>query len=566
VTVVETRVTHAWQLVAPWWHWPLAAGASDADRAAVRVSAPALQKYDSPDLVNGFLADPQHRLKFQPHSDEVATVTPGKKGFGSIPERKPTGRRKLYLGSHHRHYLVVCSLHCDLPGFPNADRGGVCQAGFVVRRRSDDLPPAARGQAALALRRHTAARRRREGVELQIAAARQAGRAGGLRVAALGARLEALRRAEDENRQALQAWAQRVGAQRTLEGWVPQGFGPDSGAGPMPACGAEPSDRAPLAGIGGWQRIDELPEALAEATFPLYPLVADPTRPAHDATGETIYFGVVPTGSSDVDLAGSARFDDTSAYEIRCFVRRHRAECPRDGRHCRCPIVWSATTDPYQFASHHDLEGSANRSVTVQLPDLAQLHADALRLGPGGTGGVRFRSPPRSELPFTANNLDATAIDPPKDTVQICSFAIPLITIVAMFLLKLVMPIVVFVFQLWFLLMLRFCIPPDVRIGTDLAAAFDALGPGLEIDETAADNLITQRGAEIDNALEGVLGGTRDRSGTKLSDRIRQARSGGALDNRSFVALARSALAQDAAPPPAPVFAPRVRRDEVVSP
>jgi hypothetical protein len=565
VTVVETRVTHAWQLVAPWWHWPLAAGASDADRAAVRVSAPALQKYDSPDLVNGFLADPQHRLEFQCASDEVATVTQAK-GFGSIPKREPTGRRKLYLGSHHRHYLVVCSLHCDLPGFPNADRGGVCQAGFVVRRRSDDLPQEARGQAALALRRHAAARRRREGVELQIAAARQAGRAAGLRLAALGARLEGLRKAEGERRQALQAWAQRVAVQRTLEGWVPQGFSPDSGPGPMPACGAEPSDRAPLAGIGAWQRVDELPEALAEATFPLYPLVPDPTRPAHDATGETIYFGVVPTGSSDVDLAGSARFDDASGYEIRCFVRRHRAECPRDGRHCRCPIVWSAPTEPYQLASHHDLEGSANRPVTVQLPDLAQLHADALRLGPGGTGGVRFRSPPRSELPFTSDNTDATAIDPSRDTIQTCSFAIPLITIVAMFLLKLIMPIVVFVFQLWFLLMLRFCIPPDVTISTDLAAAFNALGPGLEIKQEAADNLITNRGAEIDKALEDLLGGTKDRSGITLSDRIRQARTGGELDNRSFVALARSALAQDAAPAPAPVFATRVRRNEVVSP
>ena len=51
-----------WALVAPWWSWP-----DPADSVGGRLTRPVLQKYDSADLVNTFLADPQKRLKF---SDE----------------------------------------------------------------------------------------------------------------------------------------------------------------------------------------------------------------------------------------------------------------------------------------------------------------------------------------------------------------------------------------------------------------------------------------------------------------------------------------------------------------
>ena len=61
-------------------------------------------------------------------------------------------------------------------------------------------------------------------------------------------------------------------------------------------------------------------------------------------------------------------------------------------------------------------------------------------------------------------------------TAAICSFAIPLITIVATFVFKLFLPILVVLFNLWFLLKLRFCIPPSVELGGDVDAALDVSG------------------------------------------------------------------------------------------
>ena len=597
VTAVQTRVVHDWRLVAPWWHWPLRAGLDPAGQVAageqVRHSAPVLQKYDGPDFVNTFLADPQHRLAFRPGTDEVHTVTPGPNVFESLPTRGSTGRRKLYLGSHHRQYLVVASLHCAQAGFPNIERSAVCEAGFVVRRYTTRAGDDRRKSGAKLLAGLTAARRRREGAEAQVAAAAQAGHVGALRLGALQARLRSLDKLEREAAEAVRAWAQHCGVKRELQGWVPQGVTPSGTVVPVPPCAghtaaadqptvAEPPVR-PLAGVGAWQAVTELPELLDEATFPLYPLIADPTRPDHDAAGQTVWFGVVPTGSSDVDPGGVARFDDRSIYEIRCYVRRHRPECPRDGAQCRCPVTWSEPTEPYQLASHFDLEGTANRPITVQLPDLTQLQADAIRLGPGGTGGVRFRYPPGSALPFSTANLDATATAANTD-FQICSFSIPLITIVALFVFQLFLPIVVFVFQLWFLLALRFCIPPDVKIdsGGELDLAFQNLGVGLDIDADVAARFGS--GGDLADALEEALtedadgnpvflAGNTDNKGKTLFEKIKDRLAAGFLDTSFYAALARSTLAQGALPPssqvgtPAdPVFAARVERNQVVAP
>ena len=53
----------------------------------------------------------------------------------------------------------------------------------------------------------------------------------------------------------------------------------------------------------------------------------------------------------------------------------------------------------------------------------------------------------------------------------ICHISIPLITIVAMFVLNIFLPIVVLLFQLWFLLAFRFCIPPSISVNADIDAA-----------------------------------------------------------------------------------------------
>jgi hypothetical protein len=572
VTATEVAITHEWRLVAPWWNWPLRNTAdpddpgAPGDRRAVRISRPALQMYDSPDLVNVFLADPQRRLAFDRDTDEVWDVTPG---FGTLPQRTRTQRRKLFLASHHRHYLVVCSLHCNAAGFPHVGTGEICQAGLVVRRRRTDLPGGPHGEVARALRQHAVARGKRAAVERRLDAMRLS-RGGPLRSAALESRLRTLQSSERDALEQVLRWTRSGARLRRLEGWIPAGADAAGNRGPLPGCGGGPP-RTPLAGLGSWQPVEELPETLTEAAYPLSPLVPDPTNPGHDATGQTIYFGVVPTGSSDVDDAGQARFDDHRYYEIRCFVRRHRPECPRSGPQCRCPVTWSEPTETYQLASHFDLEGTANRPVTVQLPDLAQLHADAVRLSPGGGGGVRFQSPPGSQLTFTTSDLTATAApNAMKNSgFQICSFAIPLITIVAFFVFQLFLPIVVFVFQLWFLLTLRFCIPPDVDI-SGIAAKLDAIGSGTDIDVAAvtAINKDTDFRAVLNNMYgETLFTEPHAAAPRSLADRLEDAvGSGHQLDKASFGSIVRGVFASGAASPRPLAYARRVERSEVVRP
>jgi hypothetical protein len=59
---------------------------------------------------------------------------------------------------------------------------------------------------------------------------------------------------------------------------------------------------------------------------------------------------------------------------------------------------------------------------------------------------------------------------------EICFFPIPLITIVAMFVFELFLPIIMFIFQLWWMLALKFCIPPDLQVAAGINAEllFDA--------------------------------------------------------------------------------------------
>lgn len=82
---------------------------------------------------------------------------------------------------------------------------------------------------------------------------------------------------------------------------------------------------------------------------------------------------------------------------------------------------------------------------------------------------------------------------------QICSFSIPLITIVARFLLSIFLPIVVIIFKLWWMLLLKLCIPPSVGFDAKLEAAAD-----LEGSFSAGADLSVEVKAELEVALEGA--------------------------------------------------------------
>jgi hypothetical protein len=231
-----------------------------------------------------------------------------------------------------------------------------------------------------------------------------------------------------------------------------------------------------------------------ETIYPLSPLVPDPRKAEHDGTGKTIWFGMVPAGSREVEVSGRARFDDATRYEARCFVRRHRCDCPRTGERNDCggELVWSAPTAVFQLASHFDPVGTGNHPVNIQMPDIPTLAASV-----GARLPVRMTFPPDSALNIKAGD-DFKPSSPSRNTgfEQICFFSIPLITIVATFVLNLFLPIVVFLFGLWFLLGLKFCIPPslsfaggaEAQLDVDLSLKIDA---ALSVDVRLAGNLGT---------------------------------------------------------------------------
>jgi hypothetical protein len=101
------------------------------------------------------------------------------------------------------------------------------------------------------------------------------------------------------------------------------------------------------------------------------------------------------------------------------------------------------------------------------MPDLDALAAQAASMPMGAGAGVgpqtrsvafgnpvKFVTPKNSMLQFGVNDAgkaESSGLGGPA----ICGFAIPLITIVATFVLRLFLPIVVFLFGLWWMLRLR---------------------------------------------------------------------------------------------------------------
>ncbi len=474
---------HPWTLVAPWYRW---------DRPGVpssgRDTAPVFQKFAADDFVNAFLKDPQHSLAFDSATDEVhevdffpatapsaaalagkiSSLFPLNKAGALSPTRtrlRSTGLRKIYLDTHSRHYLVVCELHCDVAGFPAPKPKEVCQAGFVVRRRHLSYPEGARREAAAIVKNLVA-------VEAELAARANGRATGHSKPKALISHLRTLfgtggvpvettvlEQRRVELRRVLDAWKHSNDVHWIHEGWQ-----------------ASAEER-----IGAWEVVEDTPQELQEAWFPMWPLIPDPSLPQHDAAGRTLFFGVLPTASFDTDAAGRARFDASTTYEVRCFVRRHDPRCPRDDApDCHGELVWSPPTERYRLAAQFDLQGSANRPVTIQMPDLAELAAQAVGTRLGKFSPVKIIQP-QSLMPKVSGGVVAGG---QMSGSSICFVSIPLITIVALFVFHIFLPIVVFIFGLWFLLAFKFCIPPKVGFDVNLEAKLDAAlqKPSLDAD------------------------------------------------------------------------------------
>ena len=174
---------------------------------------------------------------------------------------------------------------------------------------------------------------------------------------------------------------------------------------------------------------------------------------------------------------------------------------------------------------------------------------------------MRFATPAGSNLAFTADGVEATKDDTASQAAQICSFAIPLITIVAFFVLRLFLPIVVFLFQLWWMFALRFCVPP-LDLDAGLAAKLELIGDGLEVDVDAVTAV------ETDPLFEGALG---ERLPTKVrgktaAESLLEDRRTGKITQAQFGAIVRGVFARGPATPRPPAYAERVERDAVVRP
>lgn len=583
-----------WRLVGPWYRWSRPGLPEDG-----RLSAPAIQKFAGDDFIEDFLARPQHSLKYDPVVDVVQTQdlvkVPGAKlrslllalnAKGEVARPAdvsaglyrarvaPGSLRKLYQPLHDRHYLVTCSLHCDAPGFPRVGRDQVCQAGFVLRRRRSVVPD---GTTPGDIEAQTAPVRRLEADLMELrtleSAAHDPQSSPGLRLntQARQAKLAAdagqpgwtalVQHTLDQlaaKRQALQQWYTQQGIAVKIDGWFPV------------LVNGKPSTT-----FGQWKELSEAEQqqdiTSGEHTYPLYPLVPDPRETTHDAAGRTMYHGLVPTGGLQHDTQARARFDDQSTYEVRCFVRQHHA-CPgRAGKapDCHGPLVWSRPTEPFRVAAPFDVLGSANRPITIKMPDLRELAAQAALRPKGRLSPVRFVQPqhlsPRIE--------DGQPVENDVGGEAICSFSIPLITIIALFVLNLFLPIVVFVFNLWFLLVFRFCIPPSVQAAAGVDAALAVTPPGIDLDAEFSVKVggldVLVKPDELKDALTKNTGAMESRiqqdTGMKDAPKLDELGNNalGPLDQSLQDAAARTADAQGQLPPNPPVGEALVYEDPV---
>ncbi len=428
---------------------------------------PIIQKYAGSDPVTPFTKEPQRSLRLT--GDDLIRHAFGQRHVLLDTANRGSEPLKLFQPLHDRHYLVVCQLYCDAPGLPPVPQDQVCEAGFVIRRR---VAPVAQ-LSPVQLQEYEALFQRREqlrrqewllGAKASAPAAAKAGVRNGIRAARNRVRDGKHAQVRQQLAQVqleLNTLTECNGIQMLEQGWLEDGH----------------------PGQGAWTELSGEPmEFDSEVRYPLYPLIPDPSHEDHSGAGTSLWYGLIPTHSGDLDAAGDPRFDANMHYTIRCFVRRHKAGCPRTATpgDCSGELVWSTASECYRLASPYDLDGTSNRPVNIRLPDLDALREQAERAGPGGTIGARFSVPPGSALMMKTDEMNIPdKIGGSGRGDQVCFFAIPLITLVALFVLNIFLPILLFVFQLWWMLRLKLCIPPSIDFSIDLAVELDIKGPEI---------------------------------------------------------------------------------------
>jgi hypothetical protein len=434
------------------WYVRERAGIGLLDPAAHR---PALQMYDDTDFAQRIVADPRDSLAFG--CDDLWSypipVTPSTAATGRARlatwQLVSTDLRKLYQPSHSRFYAVVVEVLCDRPGLPRAGSHGDLEVGFVVRRRVTSVT-GARGPS-----RRVASNLVREMARQQKASLDEKRLTCSDERDLWWADQAWRRRFAEDNRESIE----QLTISSETQGWL---TAPD--------------------GSRGWTAVDAAADDAKEETFPMWRLPPRDDECDRARTRST-WFGLVPTYSAEHSVAPpstedpprpEAKFDDHAIYEIHCFVRRKPAE---DRKDCPPEIWWNqAPSEPFRLAAPMDPQGTSKRLTSITLPDLRRLAARAGQ--PMGPGGVAITTPPQSQLVFNPfGDIPKSGAGKIGAGGGICTFAFELFFIVAFFLFLMFLPIVVFAFQLWWMLALRFCIPPS--IGFDLTVDFLA---DLDVD------------------------------------------------------------------------------------
>jgi hypothetical protein len=466
---------HAFAFRAPWYARERG-GFGLRDPRALR---PVLQKYDSTRFVQQVTTDPRDSLEFTDDDRWSYPVPVAFPAPGTGRERFATSRlvatrlRKLYQPNHDRFYLVVVELFCDTPGLPRGGAHRDVQVGFVMRRRHARFAGAKQDL-------------RRLSRELLLDLAKEQ-----YPHTELAAKTVAVTPDVDELWWAHTAARERfeldhsdlldaVSAQVHEQGWL-----------------VDSAD-----GTGRWDELTAQSDTVQEEILPMYRL-PDQVGACDAARTRSLWFGVVPTYSSMhwLDPASGAhgrpvpKLDERAVYQIRTVVTQQPA---RGHEHCPPKRWWSAPTEPFRLAAPYDPDGTQNHKVSITAPDFRALAARAGR--PAGPGGLAINTPPGSQMKFNPFGGVPKPGSGSMGNGGICTFAFELFFIVALFLFLMFLPIVVFVFQLWWMLALRFCFP-RLNLQMQVLANFFAAAHVDIVADAEAD-------VAVSAALDAVFGVT----------------------------------------------------------
>ena len=433
------------QLRAPWY----VRERNNESLRDARSRRPSIQMYGDSTFVDSLLNDPRDSLK--PTADDKwsypVPVTPSTSAKGrarfATSTLVTTDLRKLYQPGHDRYYAVVVEVFCDTAGLPRAGSHEDLEVSFVMRRQLTSLEGDKRDVRQLARNilvemaatQHSAVDTKDLPLDLPEvfwadAAAKQC--------------------FEEDNARLLS----KVHSHTDVQAWI--------------TGGASKS----------WRSADgKLAEGESEESFRMWRLPPAEVDDCEAAHSRSLWFGIIPTFSPDhwVDAKGKTapKLDDHAVYELLCNVKHKEDPAKKD---CPPKIYWSEATEPFRLAAPFDPEGTKNHTTSITMPDLRRLAARAA--SPQGPGGVRITTPPGSALPPIAiGDLGKSGVGAVGLGGSICTFAFELFFIVAFFLFLMFLPIVIFAFQLWWMLALRFCFPPSAAF--KILSDFFVAGNGL---------------------------------------------------------------------------------------